>query len=93
MYTPKDVKFRLNFKARAAACLNSEKLEIIKLPNEILYSGIVNNEINEYVVDINMRKNELAKLEFKTNNNFCTFESDPRQLFYEVKDWQLLINN
>jgi len=93
LYSPEDVRFRLNFKARTASCLNSEKLEIIKLPTEILYSGVVNSEVNEYKIDISMKKNELAKLEFKTNDNFCTFENDPRQLFYEVKDWQLLINN
>jgi hypothetical protein len=53
----------------------------------------VNSEVNEYKIDISMKKNELAKLEFKTNDNFCTFENDPRQLFYEVKDWELIINN
>jgi hypothetical protein len=91
LYSPQDVQFRLNFKARAASCLNSEKLEIIKLPNEVLYSGVVKKEASEYQIDVNMKKNELAKIEFKTNDNFCIFENDPRQLFYEVKDWKLSI--
>ncbi|MGA0082900.1 MAG: hypothetical protein ACO3H5_04600, partial [Candidatus Nanopelagicales bacterium] len=72
---------------------NSEKLEIIKLPNEVLYSGVVKKEVSVYQIDVNMKKNELAKIEFKTNDNFCIFENDPRQLFYEVKDWQLSIKD
>jgi hypothetical protein len=83
----------MNFKARTASCLKSEKLEIIKLPNEVLYSGVVKNDVSEYQLDINMKRNELAKLEFNTNDNFCTFENDPRQLFYEVKDWQVSIKD
>jgi len=44
-------------------------------------------------MNLNMKQNELAKLEFMTSDNFCTFENDPRQLFYEVKDWQLSIKD
>ena len=88
VYAGKKTTINLSFFARTAPCLELEQFMIRKLPDQVLYSGTLTNQSKEFNLKIDVSKNELAKLEFITGDNFCNVENDPRQLFYEIKNWK-----
>jgi hypothetical protein len=89
VYAGKKTTINLSFLARTAPCLDSEKFIIRKLPHQVLYTGIITNQSKEFSLKLDVSEYELAKLEFITEDNFCKVENDPRQLFYEIKNWKV----
>jgi hypothetical protein len=90
VYAGKKTTINISFFARTAPCLDSGKFIIRRLPHQVLYTGIITNQSKEFSLKLDVSEYELVKLEFITGDNFCKVENDPRQLFYEIKNWRLI---
>ena len=93
IYSGTDQKINLTFDLTNPKCLESKNIMITKLPSNVLMENTLINSREKIELEIMMQEHELAKIEFRTDSNYCSVDNDPRQLHFEIKNWNVATNN
>jgi hypothetical protein len=86
LYSGQRDDINISFQIKSASCLDEKQVEIIKLPEKKITT--VNMDTNGKKVEftLGLQDRELAKLEFRTDQNYCKVGNDPRTLQFEIKN-------
>ncbi len=92
IYSGVKQKIKVTFDLTVPKCLESKNIQITKLPSSIIIENTLMKGPKKIDLEITMQEHELAKIEFRTDSNYCLFENDPRQLHFEIKNWSVTTN-
>lgn len=76
----------LNFQINPNDCQTVQNFEITEFPNRNLFRGSVGVEGRLMEFTLNSYKNNVSRIEIKTDSPPCKLDSDPRNLYYEIKN-------
>lgn len=81
--------FTFEFELKTPDCVSENKMEIIKLPNKSMAQLNINQKASRYEIEFVNNDSGITKLMFKTEDLFCNFQDDPRNLFFELKNYKI----
>ena len=73
-----------------STCTKERNITISTSPEVILQEITINNVSRKISIKIPMKNNSFQKLLITTSDDPCKVEGDPRNLFYEIKNLEML---
>jgi hypothetical protein len=73
-----------------ATCSNERKIQFSTSPSNIFQEITINKDARIVRLEVPMENSRFQKVLISTSNDPCNLEGDPRNLFYEIKNWKLL---
>ena len=73
-----------------STCSKERKITISTSPEAILQEITINNVSRKISIKIPMKNNSFQKLLITTSDDQCKIDGDPRNLFYEIKNLEML---
>lgn len=86
-YTDKISK--LNFQLNPNVCQTMQNFEITKFPNQTLFRGNISEKGRQFDFTLISQKNNVSRIEIKTDSPPCNIEGDQRSLYFEIKNLNL----
>ena len=73
-----------------ATCSKERKIQFSTAPSNIFQEITINKDARIVRLEVPMENSRFQKVLISTSNDPCNLEGDPRNLFYEIKNWKLL---
>lgn len=73
-----------------ATCSKDRKIQFSTGPSNIFQEITINNDEKIVRLKVPMENTRFQKVLISTSNDPCNLEGDPRNLFYEIKNWKIL---
>jgi hypothetical protein len=73
-----------------ATCSKERKIQFSTSPSNIFQEITINKDARIVRLKVPMEESRFQKVLISTSNDSCNLEGDPRNLFYEIKNWKLL---
>ncbi len=87
---PQDIKnVEINMKVKAADCLEKTNLKIYQTPNQLIFDDIISPKSTSLNLSIENNESTITQLKFQVENNYCQFEGDSRNLYFEIKNFKI----
>lgn len=87
---PQDIKnVRVNMTIKAAECLEQTNLKISKTSNQVLFVETISPKKKNLDFILENNESTITQLKFEVENNYCQIEGDPRNLYFEVKNFEI----
>lgn len=86
-------KVEINMNIKAADCLEKTNLIIYKEPNQILYQDVITPKGKNINFFVENNSSTITQLKFELENQYCQFEGDPRNLYFEVKNYEIRLSD
>jgi hypothetical protein len=80
----------VEFDMANATCSKFRKIQFSTSPENILQEVTINNESKVIQLKVPMQNSSFQKVLISTSDDPCKIEGDPRNLFYEIKNWKML---
>jgi hypothetical protein len=81
--------FRFSFEAKTPECVEGNKLKVTQLPDKELLSSTISNKAQSYDLQLFNNHSGVNKLMFEVDNMSCKFLGDPRDLYFEIKNYKI----
>ncbi len=79
----------LDIQIKTPPCLQERELTFVALPDTQLKKITIDAKSSNYSIQIPPSRYNLTKIQFFTNDEFCKIENDPRDLFFEIKNYKI----
>jgi len=79
----------ISFSLKTSKCFENQKITITESKNNNVISEAVIKKEQTYKLNINMEQAVIRRLQFKTDASSCKIDGDPRDLFFEIKNFQI----
>ena len=79
----------ISFSIKTSRCFENQKITITESKNNNVISETVIQKEQIYRIKLNMEQSVIKRLQFNTDVSSCKIEGDPRDLFFEIKNFQL----
>ena len=86
LYSGQRDEIDISFQIKSAPCLDKKQVDIIKLPKMKIMTINLDTNVKKVEFRLPLQDRELAKLEFRTDQNYCKVGNDPRSLHFEIKN-------
>jgi hypothetical protein len=86
LYSGQRDEIDISFQIKSAPCLDKKQVDIIKLPEMEIMTINLDTNVKKVEFTLLLQDRELAKLEFRTDQNYCKVGNDPRSLHFEIKN-------
>jgi hypothetical protein len=86
LYSGQRDEIDISFQIKSAPCLDKKQVDIIKLPEMEIMTINLDTNVKKVEFTLPLQDRELAKLEFRTDQNYCKVGNDPRSLHFEIKN-------
>jgi hypothetical protein len=86
LYSGQRDEIDISFQIKSAPCLDKKQVDIIKLPEMEIMTINLDTNGKKVEFTLGLQDRELAKLEFRTDQNYCKVGNDPRSLHFEIKN-------
>ena len=73
-----------------ATCSDERKIQFSTSPSNIFQEITINKDARIVRLEVPMENSRFQKVLISTSNDPCNLEGDPRNLYYEIKNWKLL---
>lgn len=83
----KDVTIELELSN--SKCTENRKLSVQNGQQDVIIDLELSNQTKKFQIDVPMNKNQIQKLTLVTSEDACLIDGDPRNLYYEVKNWKI----
>jgi hypothetical protein len=88
--TPPNTKNNLlKLEVKTPPCLQERELKFIALPDTQLQTISIKSKSSSYLIQIPPSKFNLTKIQIFTDDVFCNIENDPRDLYFEIKNYKI----
>lgn len=92
--TPNNIKeIEINMVVKLAECLQQANLFIYKEPNQLLYQDVITPKSTNINFFVENNFSTIIQLKLELENQYCQFEGDPRNLYFEVKNYEIRLND
>ena len=81
----KEIKFNL----KTSQCFSSQKISITDSQNKVISPVSVVSGEKEYVLNIDMTDSIVKMIQFSTDAEACFVDGDPRNLYFEIKNFKM----
>jgi hypothetical protein len=79
----------ISFNLKTSRCFENQRITISDSKNnKIITEAIVNKELS-YKLELNMEQAIIKRIQFNTDASSCKIEGDPRDLFFEIKNFKI----
>ena len=79
----------ISFNVKTSRCFENQRITITDSKNnKIISEAIVNKELS-YKLELNMEQAIIKRIQFNTDASSCKIEGDPRDLFFEIKNFKV----
>ncbi len=79
----------LDIQIKTPPCLQERELTFVALPDTQLKKITIDAKSSNYSIQIPPSRYNLTKIQIFTNDEFCKIENDPRDLFFEIKNYKI----
>jgi hypothetical protein len=79
----------LDIQIKTPPCLQERELTFVALPDTQLKKIAIDAKSSNYSIQIPPSRYNLTKIQILTNDDFCEIENDPRDLFFEIKNYKI----
>ena len=80
---------KLDIQIKTPPCLQERELTFVALPDTQLKTITIDAKSSIYSIQIPLSKFNLTKIQIFTDNVFCNIENDPRDLYFEIKNYKI----
>ena len=79
----------LNLEIKTAPCLQESSLTFVAFPDRELQKIKIKNKSSYFQIQLPPSKYNLTKIQIFTDGAFCNIENDPRDLYFEIKNYKI----
>ena len=90
IYSTSGTEIVIELEISNATCSKDRKIQFSTSPRNIFQELTINNEARIIRLKVPMEGSRFQKVLISTSNDPCNVVGDPRNLFYEIKNWKLL---
>jgi hypothetical protein len=81
--------YTFSFEAKTPECVDDNQLKITQLPDKNVLTSNIFNKSQSFELRLNNNSSGITKLMFEVENLSCGFSGDPRNLYFEIKNYKL----